>query len=99
MYALTLLSYDIDYSKKSEKTDWLIEMNQLLFRALKNEFKPKQATIEEKDQVAVFFENLRRLPEEEKKSILGEMNFPKVKSIQPSEPSYWHEEISKQLRR
>jgi hypothetical protein len=100
LWALTVLSYDSDLSKKNQKTIWLIEMHRMLFQALKNQFIVTNDTpIEEKDSIALYFENLRRLPGNTKKAILGDMPFPRVKASQPSEVSSSHQRISEGLRR
>jgi hypothetical protein len=99
MYALAILSFDSDLSKNDQKTVWLIEMHRLLLQAMKNHFEPDLATLETKAAVALYFENLKRLSEETKKTILGNLRLPRVKARQPSEPSDTHKRISALMRR
>jgi hypothetical protein len=99
MYALTILSYDSDLSKNDQKMTWLIEMHRMLLKAMKDRFEPDLATVESKDSVALYFENLKRLPDETRKTILGELSLPRVKAKEPSEPSHTHQRISALMRR
>jgi hypothetical protein len=99
MWALTILSYDSDLSKNSQKTVRLVELHQMLVQAYKNQFRAKEAKPEEKGAVALYFENLKRLSEETKKTILGEMSLRRVKALVPSEASHTHRNISEELRR
>jgi hypothetical protein len=100
MWALTVLSFDSDLSKKSQKTDWLIEMHRMLLQALRNQFRiTKDTPIEERRSIALYFENLKRLPEKAQKFILGEMSLPRAKAPRPSAASLSHQRISERLRR
>jgi hypothetical protein len=72
----------------------------MLLQALRNQFRiTKDTPVEERDSIALYFENLRRLPENAKKAILGDMPFPRVQAPQPSEVSSSHHRISEALRR
>jgi hypothetical protein len=102
MWALTVLSYDRDLSLSREKRKslWLIEMHKMLLEALKNQFKAEEATEEENDSIALYFENLARLPKETRETILGEMPVPKVKgAMRSSQASPSDQRISEGLRR
>jgi hypothetical protein len=99
MWALTVLSFDSDLSRYNQKTTWLIEMHQMLLQALTNQFKAEEATEEENDSIALYFEHLARLPEKTRETILGEMPLPKVKSMRSSQASPSNKRISEGLRR
>jgi hypothetical protein len=99
MWALTILSYDSDLSKNNKKTAWLIEMHRVLVQAVQYQFKAKKAKDEEKDAVAFYFENLKRLSEETKRTILGEMGLPRVKAVSSTKASHSHQVISEGLKR
>jgi hypothetical protein len=99
MWALTVLSFDSDLSKKNQKTGWLIEMHRMLLQALLNRLKTEKASVEQKDSIALYFENLKRLPENAKKAILGEMPFPRVRASRSTAASPSHQRISEGLRR
>jgi hypothetical protein len=99
MWALTILSYDSDLLKNCQKTVWLIEMHRMLVQAYKNQFRAEEAKPQQKGGVAFYFENLKRLSEETRKTILGEMSLPRLKAVDPSQPSPAHQIISERLRR
>jgi hypothetical protein len=72
----------------------------MLLQALKNQFRiTKETSVEQRVAIALYFENLKRLPENAKKAILGDMPFPRVKAPRPSEVSPSHQRISEGLRR
>jgi hypothetical protein len=72
----------------------------MLFQTLKNHFIiTKETPVEAKDSIALYFENLKRLPEKTTKAILGDIPFPRVKAPQPSAVSPSHQRISEGLRR
>jgi hypothetical protein len=99
MYALTILTYDSDFSEKNRKTDWLLEMHRMLLQGLQTQFGATQPPIEiEISAVALYFENLNRLPEETKKSILGRKRLQSFKAYKPSGASHYHQIISEGLR-
>jgi hypothetical protein len=100
MWALTVLSYDSDFSKKkSQKTIWLIEMHRMLLQALKDRLQAEEASLENKVSIALYFENLKRLPEKTKKLIVGETRLPRLKAPHPTKASPIHKLISIELRR
>jgi hypothetical protein len=99
MRSLSIFSFDSDLSKNDQKAIWLIEAHRMLFHAYKNQFKVDEANIEEKSAVALYFENLKRLPEEMKKEILGEMSLPQVIAFRSSNPFLYHQKLSDFLRR
>jgi hypothetical protein len=99
MFALTILSYDSDLSEKNQKTLWLLAMHRMLFQAWQTQFGASQLPIEaEIGAVALYFENLKRLSEETKKSILGKKKIQPMKAFQPSGISPSHQIISEGLR-
>jgi hypothetical protein len=98
MYALTILSYDSNISKNDQKTVWLIEMHQILIQALITLFKVTEATFEQRVVIALYFENLKRLPEDIQKTILGTMVVPRVEARKSSKASHF-KKISEGLRR
>jgi hypothetical protein len=99
MRALTVLSYDCDLAKNSQKTDWLIEMNRMLLQAWKNQSNAGEENVVEQRAMALYFENLKRLLEKTKKPTSGDIPFPQVKAPHPTSSSPTHRLISKGLRR
>jgi hypothetical protein len=95
MYALTILSFDSDLLKNDQKAIWLIEMHRILLQAAKSQFRGEEVPFEEKRALALYFENLKLLPEETKKLILGKMGLP---TVRPSTASHAHQRISEELR-
>jgi hypothetical protein len=101
MFALTMISFDCDFSKRSVKSEVLLEMHALLFRIFQERFRDEEAKLENISQFAIYFENLKTLSVEQKNRITG------GKGIIPSFidrraahlPSKDHSEISKELGR
>jgi hypothetical protein len=99
MYALTILSFDSDFSKNDQKMVWLIEMHEILLQALITLFNITEATFEQRVGIALYFENLKRLPDHLKKTILGEMGVPQVETSKSPKISRVHRQISEGLKR
>jgi hypothetical protein len=101
MFALTMISFDHDLSKKSVKSELLLEMHAMLFRIFQERFRDEEAKLKDISQLAIYFENLKTLSAEQKNRITG------GKGIIPSFidrqelgiPSKGHSEISKELVR
>jgi hypothetical protein len=99
MYALSILSFDSNLSKNDEKAAWLIEMHRMLFQAYKDQFKADKANSDQKSDVALYFETVKRLPEEMKKDLFGEMSLPRVNAFGLYRPYTYLKKISELLRR
>jgi hypothetical protein len=100
MWALTVLSFDSDLSKKkSQKTVWLLEMHRMVLQALKDRLQAEEASLENKVSIALYFENLKRLSEKTRKTILGEIRLRGLKAPLPTKVSPIHKLISTELRR
>jgi hypothetical protein len=99
MRALTVLSYDCDLAKNSQKTDWLIEMNRMLLQAWKNQSNAGEENGVEQRAMALYFENLKRLLEKTKKPTSGDIPFPRVRASRSTAASPSHQRISEGLRR
>jgi hypothetical protein len=99
MWAFTIFSYDSDLSKNDQKTVWLMEMHEMLIQALTTLFKVTEASLQQRVGIALYFENLQRLPEDIKKTIAGEMSLPRVEARKSSKISRVHKRISEGLKR
>jgi hypothetical protein len=102
MFALTMISFDHDLSKKSVKSELWLEIHTIFFRIFQERFREEEAKLEEISQFAIYFENMKTLSVEQKNRITG------GKGIIPSfidrqqegeVPSKDHSEISKELGR
>jgi hypothetical protein len=99
MFALTVISFDQDLSKKTVKSELLLALHALLFRIFQERFRYKEASLEAISQFAIYFENLKTLPEQQKNRITGG-NVVIPSFIDQQElglPSKDHSEISKEL--
>jgi hypothetical protein len=74
LFSVALLSFDFDLSKNCKKTTALIEIHRLLLEIhfrLVNSGEEKDFSDEQQRQLAIYFETLSLLPEERRKTILG----------------------------
>jgi hypothetical protein len=99
MFALTMISFNQDLSKKTVKSELLLEMHALLFRIFQERFREKETSLENISQVAIYFENLKTLPKQQKNRITGKIVIiPSFLDRQLATlPSKDHSEISKEL--
>jgi hypothetical protein len=101
MFALTMISFDQDLSKKSVKSELWLEIHTIFFRIFQERFREEEAKLEDISQFAIYFENLKTLSANQKNRITGgNVVLPSfIDRREVALPSKVHSEISKELDR